>query len=420
LSRRQLLALLLAGALLQILALPLPGTVDVESFKIWSYHASAEGVAGAYGTAAPRADRRLSFNGHEQVLDYPPAGVAALGVVGRIYRAFFPAFPDDEKLTIAIKLLPLTASAVLTLVLLATPGLDTRRAREGAALLYWLNPAVMLNVAILGYLDALCALPAVGAVIAAASNAGWIAGALFALACLIKPQGVLVLPAIALALWERRETRMRELARAAGAGAAVAALFFAPIVRAGATANAVWAVKRLVTDHMLSGNATNVWWIAGAALHRPAQIVLVVNASYWLLLAATWIVVLSAIAWAVRATRGRGDLAALAALSAFAVHAYAVLALQVHENHLFLALPLLAIVAASRPDYRGLLLLVSLVAAVNANLFYGFGDGIGYALPRHVAFFDTSVVLALVNCVSLVWHAALLRRAPAIEPALAA
>jgi len=46
--------------------------------------------------------------------------------------------------------------------------------------------------------------------------------------------------------------------------------------------------------------------------------------------------------------------------------------------------------------------------ALNLNLFYGFGDGVGYALPRGITIVDLTVILALVNCSLLLWHARVL------------
>ncbi len=45
------------------------------------------------------------------------------------------------------------------------------------------------------------------------------------------------------------------------------------------------------------------------------------------------------------------------------------------------------------------------MAALNLNLFYGFGDGIGYALPRAITIIDLTVIVALLNCFLLSWHA---------------
>jgi hypothetical protein len=92
------------------------------------------------------------------------------------------------------------------------------------------------------------------------------------------------------------------------------------------------------------------------------------------------------------------------------VHAYATLSAQVHENHLFAAVPLLVLAAAGRRGFRPIAVGVSVVAALNLNLFYGFGDGIGYALPRAITIIDLTVLVALLNCFLLSWHAVALSR----------
>jgi hypothetical protein len=66
--------------------------------------------------------------------------------------------------------------------------------------------------------------------------------------------------------------------------------------------------------------------------------------------------------------------------------------------------------SAGRRAFRPICIGVSAVAALNLNLFYGFGDGIGYALPRGLTIVDVTVIVALVNCFLLSWHAAVLQR----------
>jgi hypothetical protein len=97
-------------------------------------------------------------------------------------------------------------------------------------------------------------------------------------------------------------------------------------------------------------------------------------------------------------------------VAAFLVHAYATLSAQVHENHLFAAVPLLVLASAGRRAFVPICVGVSAVVALNLNLFYGFGDGIGYALPRNMTVIDVTVILALINCFLLSWHAAVLKR----------
>ncbi len=113
---------------------------------------------------------------------------------------------------------------------------------------------------------------------------------------------------------------------------------------------------------------------------------------------------------AIRDSQSALDVWLVAGVAAFSFHAYATLSAQVHENHLFGAVPLLVVAAAGRRAFRPMLALVSAIAALNLNLFYGFGDGIGYALPRGLTIVDATVVLAVINCAALSWHAVILHR----------
>jgi hypothetical protein len=65
---------------------------------------------------------------------------------------------------------------------------------------------------------------------------------------------------------------------------------------------------------------------------------------------------------------------------------------------------------------------VSAIVALNLNLFYGISEDLGYAIPRSLLVIDMTVILAVLNCAALVWHAVLLRRECATvrlnEPAL--
>jgi len=125
----------------------------------------------------------------------------------------------------------------------------------------------------------------------------------------------------------------------------------------------------------------------------------------------------AAIAWALwtvwrasRTSHAAPDLWLVAGVGAFCVHAYATLSAQVHENHLFAAVPLLVLASAGRQAFRPICAGVSAIVALNLNLFYGLGDGIGYALPRGLTIVDATVILALVNCFLLSSHAVVLNR----------
>lgn len=452
-----LLGLITVGTLVRAAALPLPGTSDMRVFRIWTYSAATMGPTQVYGTGGrlptwrqltddrisslePDSSLRrpwLTFDGEITRVDYPPVALYTLAVVGWLYQAVFPAFPASIALTIAIKLLVVLACVGLTvLIMYAVTNCGGRVAGRWAAVAFWANPAVILHGAVLGYLDAVCALPAVAALIAASRQWAAGAGVLLAISCLIKPQGVLVLPAIAVALSPSRTGGWRASGWATLAGAFAASVCILPIVAAGALGDLCTALAHLLTDGQLSGTALNAWWLVtffgqaadGLAhgsftttLRQPVEAISVpdflsragVNASVGMLVVlalGSWAVVVTAVTWATWQARNGADLPRLSALAAFVVHAYAVLALQVHENHLFLALPLLAIVAATRPQYRNLFLTVTAIAALNLNLIYGFGDGVGYAIPRILTGIDATVIVAALNCAGLVWHSLTFRR----------
>jgi hypothetical protein len=245
---------------------------------------------------------------------------------------------------------------------------------------------------------------------------------------------------------------MARLLAATAGGLAVTIAVVAPVAAAGGWPNMVQALGRLATHDMLSANAANLWWVIGyllrvrysvhdlglwAAIAAPARILgiqRVIAIGYPDPRTIGIGLTIAAIAWALW-TVGLGrrtpfdrassaarrtphpaprtpypDLWLFAGLAGFLVHAYATLSAQVHENHLFAAVPLLLLAAAGRRGFRPIAAGVSLVVALNLNLFYGFGDGIGYALPRAITIVDLTIIVALFNCFLLSWHAVVLSR----------
>jgi hypothetical protein len=228
----------------------------------------------------------------------------------------------------------------------------------------------------------------------------------------------------------------------------------AQVVAAGGWPNMLQALGRLAHHDMLSANAANLWWVVGyllrvrysmhdmgvwAAVTAPAKIlgieraieigvpdprtigiVLTIAATTWALWTAfqstirpqSTIASQSTIESAIRNPQpSMSDLFLLSAVAAFLVHAYATLAAQVHENHLFAAVPLLVLASAGRRAFWPICVGVSAVVALNLNLWYGLGDGIGYALPRSLSVVDLTVLVAVFNCFLLLWHARILKTA---------
>ena len=432
-SRSVFIALFLLGLCVRLAFLPLPGTGDVAVFKIWAHAAATGRVSQMYGVGGTPPERRLhDFDGRQATVDYPPVALYELAFVGAAYEAVFPGFPNGLALTAAVKLLPVAAEIGLAWLLIWSvrriiPG--RREPARFAGLAFWLNPAALLASAVLGYLDALFALPALGALVAASQGHAALSGVLLAMAALTKPQAVLVAPVVVLAIWNTagvggRPTAAAALSKAAyGAGPTAAALLV-PIAVAGAWPNFVQAMGSLTRHDMLSGQAANFWWIVtyvmravyavpdmGIAdaflspVRRPLAITTVVQLGYPSPRLAASLIALAAAAWGVWLGRKMRDLPRLALVGAWVFYAYFMLSVQVHENHFFLILPLLALAAAALPEWRVLFWVLSVSFALNLNLFYGFGDGVGWAVPRTVTGIDASVWLSMANVAVFVWFA---------------
>ena len=180
---------------------------------------------------------------------------------------------------------------------------------------------------------------------------------------------------------------------------------------------------------ILSGYAANIWWIVNYALRAWYQVPQLGWVGAFLapvrrILAvstfqergfpnprplATSLVLLTS-AWSLWRIRRSSDLAVHALGAAFIVHAFFVLSVGVHEHHMMLAVPLLALAAALRPSIRPLFWTVSLIVTLNMNLFYGIGLGLGWSVPRGLLLVDLSVVLSVANIAALVWHSRVLVR----------
>jgi hypothetical protein len=411
-------ALFLALALLvRVPGFWVDGTTDTGEFALWARHAVADGVVHLYGSV-------FHARGYWSIVDYPPMALYELAAAGHLRSAFLSHMPGIRGDIYAVKLLAVGASAAVGVLLWWIAHRRMGQARR-ATVLYWANPAAVLHTSFLGYVGTLAAVPALLALVAVES--GWAAsgGALLAAGMLTKPQAMFAAPGMLVLLRGRRDAWL------ALAGAALASLaIMAPMVLAGATARMTRALIGLISEGTFSAQGANVWWIVSylvaVAQRRSAgdpapwlaraRILAITDAlgakTELLVVAAAWTAVLLVVGWAVWRVRARRSLPAAAAVSALSVHAYFLLAVQVHENHLFLALPLLALVGAFDRRYLGVLVAVSAFAALNLNLFYGLTGSGGYALPRELAGIDTTVLLAAAGLVVFAGHVRVFARRP--------
>jgi Gpi18-like mannosyltransferase len=201
------------------------------------------------------------------MVDYPPLVLDELAPVGWLFGWLTGgSFRDSVLFTVLIKAEPVifeaAFAALLFAVLLRTAGPSPAR---WAVVAYWLNPAALLDASVGGYLDALFVLPAAASLVAATSGWPAVAGGLIAASALTKPQGLFVVPAVLIALWNAGvpAERSRRLGLAAIGAAAVSALVVGPVVIAGAWWNMVYALRSQAAEVDVTMEGYNFWWIAG-------------------------------------------------------------------------------------------------------------------------------------------------------------
>jgi hypothetical protein len=258
-----------------------------------------------------------------------------------------------------------------------------------------------------------------------AATAGWpaLAGGLIAASVLTKPQGIFVVPAVSIAVWNAGDPggrRSRLIAAAAG-GALVSAVVMAPFVAAGSWWNMVHGVASQANEIYLSMEGYNFWWMTGHLLWVAyawqrgldawtvfvgpvTRIPFVRAAAHGLpfLRVAGMMLALAGIGWGVVVSvrpftgRGAGAFSAIARCSGAG-----------SENHLFAAMPLLVIAAAtpdaSRDSRRRDRLSGSAYCSTSSARKRAAG-AVG-----SLTWLDTTLLLAVFNCGLFVWHGAVLR-----------
>ncbi|HEY8786029.1 MAG TPA: glycosyltransferase 87 family protein, partial [Candidatus Limnocylindria bacterium] len=290
--------------------------------------------------------------------DYPPAFLYVLWLLGGLF--------DGDLLRLAVK--AITIPADIGIALLAawmvwrTAG---RTAGIAAAAIWSLQPGAIFAGPYWGQVDAVGTLPLFGSLVAAGSRRWWLAGALGALAALVKPQfgiGLLVIAAAA-AFEFIREARWRPVAEAVAAAAATAYVICVPFWGLDPT-HIVAEFVRLVRSASETYPYTSLYafngWSVFFDFWKPDT-----DLVFWggVLLVAGLVLSVVPLWW-------RRDTAMLLACAVVAGLAFYFLPTRAHERYLFpvfaLALPL----AVAR--WRVLVPYVVLALAFALSLYYAF------------------------------------------------
>jgi hypothetical protein len=394
--------LLGAGLLARLVALPLWGTFDTEVQKAWSARAAREGLADIYGpsdaeilalaraagAAAPVgvlavevSPTWFEWQGNRYFVDYPPGSLLVLWAAGRLYGLLDAEMPNQAAFNAAINLAPLLGSLAIAALLWRS----TRDRELGVrrSLAFWLNPAMLLAAPVLGYQDAVFGAFALGAVLALTAGRLATATALVIAAGLVKPQGALLVPALAVVLW--KEADRRAILRSSAAGLGVAAVILAPWWLSGHLISALDGALRPLRQTTLAPLGFNPWWIAGYAMDWAAgnawplaRVVSLEEFQAWAgfdaRVPARVALALATLAIAWRLASRLGEDRRLIPLSVILqVHAYALLNTCVHENHTLLAVVLAPLLLGAWPRAGATLTLTSLFLFANLFLTYGFG-----------------------------------------------
>ncbi|MGE3271317.1 MAG: hypothetical protein AB7P40_21390, partial [Chloroflexota bacterium] len=362
LSWGQLLAVLLVGVVLVYLLIAAlsPGYVsDIGTNKVWGRHVAREGLHDVY---------RIST-------DYPPLLLYCFGLAGEIYERFVdPAFSEKAMLasqiyTFLIKLPgivfhPIVAASIYLLVRRFGPGIAF-----GVAAAYAVNPAVAYDVAHLGQTDPVHSAFALLAVGALVNGQPLAAGALMALAALTKPQAWILLPIVGMGLvfWYGR----RGVIRGTLGGLVTTVIMLLPWIVTNRLHHAWRFLDALETKSVMSqaltAQAHNLWWVPtlvewrfindwepllGPITYRMAGLGMV--------LALVVLVIVK-----MRGLRPRDRLFSFIGLLTVG---WFVVTVRAHENHLFMALPFLAVAWALDRRYGLVFVLVSASLLLNLAL----------------------------------------------------
>jgi Gpi18-like mannosyltransferase len=324
----------------------LPGyQVDVLAYKRWAIGAAHNGLSGVYENTD---------------MDYPPLYAYILYPIGAVYLSVEPEtpegrVPDSTLLTLLMKLPPFVFDLLLAGLLYLFVarrklwGEERAGPRWGrlAAVFYLWNPVVLWDSAYWGQPDGIHSFFVVACLALLGRSHSVGAGASLSAAGMMKPLAAPLVPLVALVAFAR--DRWRGLLLVALSAVVVALLLFLPFLLTGRGQSVL---DRVVLDveamPYTSVNGHNYWWIVGPWQDANAPLLGPLSAKHigmglfgifaLALLVRAW-------PWLRRQAAGPGLEAGLFAIAASITGVFFFFSTHMHENHLFMAVPLTAALA---------------------------------------------------------------------------
>jgi len=437
--RGSLLAILVAGLVLRLAVLWMPGTEDMYPNRMWGAHALRSGLVNVYSLTdqdwlTVLLLRLRGIPAHVRVVNptdlgplgpfagvaaYPPGNILAFEFSVALCKALQGGvLKAGPLLNACLNLPPVLFSLGIALAVGFFMKKELGTMPVGALAIFWLHPALILTSPILGYTDPIFAFLCLVSLILCFRRRYTSCMFLLALACLTKPQGVLIVPAVATVVFS--EGRWRALWRYGLRLALFSLLLLLPFILAGRFLGIFAGVLQNMFYPALSAQQLNVWWLVGGVVQAsrgvsqgvlPSVITMVSRADFvsWAGFHPLWIA-LPAFAgftgvnlYYLYSELRAGNRWALFWSAALEVFGFTMLMMCTHEHHLYAffvyALPLLAL---GKESMTRLYWVLSALFGLNVFLFNGFGERYtspGYWL-RTLPGFDLTILIALANIIT--------------------
>jgi len=385
LELRQLLLLAALAYGVRLLLMATPGyEVDVTNYVRWSWLSWENGIHTLYDPSTG------------MMSDSHPGSLYLLKLVGGAYSAMvgpgvqYPRYA--EPLFRFLARFPATAADLAIGALLYA--WSRRRLSHGWASLvmagFLFNPAVLFDSALYGQTDSLHALPALAAMILLDRGRpgwGWLA---MGAALMVKPQTYLLVPLLVLATGKRFGSRGSAKGAAAAFGGML--LMVMPFILFG-TFGQLWRYLLTITElqPVVSANADNLWWtiLHGRSFYTADTGMVPSLSAFGLPLSyrtagLSMLALLHVPVW--RAVWRQPRSPALFAWAALSVLVFFSVCTQMHENYLYLALPILAMVCGE--DRRLLFSYAALSCTFTLNMALHYPALVELLVPRNPDIFS--------------------------------
>ncbi len=341
---------------------------DMSCWSGWAAHAATEGPWGFYTDS--------------MFCDYPPGYIYILAMLGRI-RQCFSVLPAPFE-ALLYKLPAILFDVFLCGFLYQKAAALTKNTRLALLLsfLYACNPAVWINSAVWGQVDAIFTLFVILSLVYLANEKYVNSAAMLAIAVVIKPQALLFAPLYLITIWQKRFIPhfCRKLALSAGTFAGVFVLLILPFTIAKSPTFILELYSKTLSSYPFASlNAFNLFTLIGAN-GTPLESVLA-GLSY-----GTWgtIGILFSVVTACFIFFKGKDSSRYFYASALLICGIFLFGAKMHERYLFPAVALLFMAYLYRRDKRIIALggAVSLLHFVNVAYMYNLSlGGTYYAMP---------------------------------------